>query len=137
LISEIDASVFILDCLPNLINQEKYPEKELKNHIQESIRVLKRRYPRTPIILTDHAGYPNERFSEEAYAGVRNANQWQHESVEQLKKEGVKDLYLLSKSEIDMCMDCTVDYVHQTDLGMEYYARAYLRILNKILHGVP
>jgi len=137
LINEIDASVFILDCLPNLINEEKYPEKELKNRIRESVRILKSKYPRTPIILTDHAGYPNERLSEKAYSGVNNANRWQHEIVEQLKKEEVKDLHLLTKSEIDMCMDCTVDYVHQTDLGMEYYAKAYLRILNQILHGAP
>lgn len=137
LISEIDASVFVLDCLPNLIHSEKYPEEELKNLIRNAIQVLKRKYPRTPIVLTDHAGYPNERFSETAYTGVHQANKWQHEVVDQLKKEGVDDLYLLSKSEIDMCMDCTVDYVHQTDLGMEYYAKAYLRILNKILHGAP
>lgn len=137
LIKEIDASLFVLDCLPNLTNHETFPEDELKKRVIESVKTMKAKYPRTPILLTDHAGYPNERFSENAYVRVKNVNQWQQEAVEQLRSEGIKDLYILSKSEIDMCMDCTVDYVHQTDLGMEYYARSYLRVINQILHGAP
>ncbi len=37
LITEIDASVFVLDCLPNLVSRKDYPAEELKKLILNAV----------------------------------------------------------------------------------------------------
>lgn len=136
-VNEIDAVLFVLDCLPNLTSEKSFPEQELKSRVKTTVKSLKEQHPLTPVLLTEHAGYSSEWNSRESYDRVRKVNLWQKEAYEELKREGVKEIYLLSKDEIDMCMDCTVDGTHPTDLGMEYYAKAYDRIIRKILYGTP
>lgn len=137
LINEIDAGLFILDCLPNLTNEETYPDKELRKRIRHSVQSLRASHPGTPILLTAHAGYSDDQVSEGSYERVKRANNIQKSTYDAMKSEGLKNLYYLRKDEIDMCMDCTVDGTHQTDLGMEYYARAYLKKIHEILTDSP
>lgn len=133
LINEIDASLYILDCLPNLTNEEQYPDDELRKRIRESVLTLRKSHPETPILLTSHAGYSDDQVTASRFESVDRVNRVQKEMFDTLKKEGVKQLFFMSKDDIDMCMDCTVDGTHQTDLGMQYYADAYLKKIGKIL----
>lgn len=133
LINEIDAGVFILDCLPNLTSNKDYPDEVLKNRIRQSVQTLRNNHPQTPILLVDHAGYSDDQVAARSFDRVVQINQIQKSVFTSLTREGLKDLYYLTKEEIDMCMDCTVDGTHQTDLGMEYYAKAYSKKLREIL----
>ncbi len=133
LINEIDAGMYILDCLPNLTNKTEYPDEELKKRIRESVLSLRNEHPNIPILLTDHAGYSDEWVSDGSYESVARVNRIQKETYNSLIGEGVNGLYHLTYRDIEMCMDCTVDGTHQTDLGMEYYARAYLTKISEIL----
>lgn len=133
LINEIDAGMYILDCLPNLTNKTEYPDEELKKRIRQSVLSLRKRHPTIPILLTDHAGYSDELVSDGSFESVARVNRIQKEMYHSLLEEGVDGLYHLTYRDIDMCMDCTVDGTHQTDLGMEYYARAYLAKIKEIL----
>lgn len=132
LINEIDAKVFVLDCLPNLI----YPiveRKELQKRIIESVKSLRAKHPLTPILLTEHDGYTEGYLMPHRQPLFEEANQDLREAFAQLTAEKVTNIYLLPISEIGMDLDCMVDGTHPNDLGMMRYAIAYEKKLREIL----
>ena len=133
LINEVEAGLFIMDCLPNLTNEELYPDAELRHRITKSVQTLRETHPETPILLASHAGYSDDLVSAGAFDRVDRVNKVLEQTFRTLLQSGVKNLHYLPKDEIQMCMDCTVDGTHQTDLGMQYYANAYLRKIRSIL----
>jgi lysophospholipase L1-like esterase len=133
LISEIDAKIYILDCLPNLTSRELFTAEEVKQRILKSVRTLKERHPNTPILLTEHAGYSNSAIQAASGESYRETNMIQQEAFAQLKQEGMKGIYLLGNAVIDLSLDGTVDGVHPNDIGMLDYAIAYERMLRIIL----
>lgn len=132
LINEIEAKVFVLDCLPNLI----YPiveRKELQKRIIESVKSLRAKHPLTPILLTEHDGYTEGYLMPNRQPLFEEANQDLREAFAQLTAEKVANIYLLPISEIGMDLDCMVDGTHPNDLGMMRYAIAYEKKLREIL----
>lgn len=133
LIDEVDAGLYIMDCLPNLTSEETYPDEELRHRITHSVQTLRKTHPETPILLASHAGYSDDLVSAGAFDRVDRINQILEQTFHSLIQDGVKKLYYMPRDEFKMCMDCTVDGTHQTDLGMQYYADAYLRKIRQIL----
>ena len=138
LMAEIDAKIYLLDCLPNLTkNTWDYlgieNGKEFKERILKSVRQLKLKRPDTPILLTDHAGYTDEYISTAKKDRFHTVNALQREAYDQLKKRAITDLYYLTKEKIGLQMDDMVDSVHPTDLGMQHYADSYTTKLRHIL----
>ncbi len=139
LIAEVEAKIYVLDCLPNLVPStwERLgikDEQALKDRILTAVRMLKTKRPDIPVLLVDHAGYSEAMINEirkEAYSSV---NEIQQEAFYQLKKEGVDGLYYLTKEEIGLSYDATVDGTHPTDLGMIQYANSYEKKLRSILN---
>ncbi|MFM9910943.1 MAG: SGNH/GDSL hydrolase family protein [Chitinophagaceae bacterium] len=132
LVSEIDATIYVLDCLPNMVPGTFTPA-ELKKRIIESIQTLQRRKPGVPILLTDHAGYTEEGTNEirkKEYQAVNSACQQVFDS---LLAKGVKNIYRLSKVEINLNIESMVDGVHPNDLGMMQYAEAYEKKIRQLL----
>lgn len=133
LIGEIDAKVFVLDCLPNLDASDAAKYNEVKDRVIQSVHMLKKKHPATPILLAEHCGFSDERIKPAHKKNVDALNSAQRAALEQLKAEGISHLYLLSKEEIGLSMDGTVDGIHPNDLGMQDYAEAYEKILRTIL----
>ncbi len=133
LINEIDASVFVLDCLPNLSPNEKRTKKEIQKRIRQSVSSLREKHPHTPIILVQHAGYSDGLVDADRKKVYEALNSWMTESFKIFNKEGVENLYMLTKEEIGLSNDAFVDGTHPTDLGMEQYANAYDKILKPLV----
>ena len=76
-----------------------------------------------------HAGYSDGLVDSKRKGIYESLNSWATETFEKLKKEGVKNLFMLTKDEIGLSNDAFVDGTHPTDLGMEQYANAYEKIL--------
>lgn len=133
LITEIDAKVYVLDCLPNLIGKD-YPAAEMKKRIMESVNSIRQTRKTAPILLTEHAGYSDELINPKSRNKVNNINKILREAFLQLRKEGVKNIHLLSKEELNLDINSTVDASHPTDLGMLQYATAYEKKLRAILN---
>ncbi len=133
LINEIDASVFVLDCLPNLSPNEKRSKEDIQKRIRESVLSLRENHPKTPVLLVQHAGYSDGLVDSGRRNVYETLNSWMTESFKALKKEGLENLYMLSKAEIGLSNDAFVDGTHPTDLGMEQYAAAYEKILNPLV----
>ncbi|MFT6809862.1 MAG: lysophospholipase L1-like esterase [Saprospiraceae bacterium] len=138
LIAEIEAKIFILDCLPNLpVNAWEKNNindgDEVKERIFKSVKILRSKHKFTPILLTEHAGYTEEYISNKRKSDFATVNQIQKETFQELKNEGIQNLYYLTKEEIGLSMDAMVDGTHPTDLGMYQYAQAYEKKLRNIL----
>ncbi|RAJ95503.1 lysophospholipase L1-like esterase [Larkinella arboricola] len=134
LLPQIDAKVYVLDCLPNLITTPERSAEEVKNRILESVRTLRQKRPATPILLVEHAGYTDGDINPVRKKAYSEVNEIMRQAFVQLKGEGIGQLYLLPKSQINLDTDAMVDGTHPSDLGMQQYADAYERALRTILN---
>lgn len=127
LISEIDAKVYVLDCLPNL-----GASKDLESKLIEAVTFLRQKQPKTPILMTGHSGFIENRLNASVRGSVNFQNKANADAYAKLKASGIKDLYILPGNKVDMGIDGTVDGSHPTDFGMYKYAKAYEEILTSI-----
>lgn len=131
LINEIDARIFILDCLPNLLSKD-IDSAALQNRIVESVRSIRSKHPFTPILLTEHAGYTDGYMIPERQTLFEGANKILTAAFGLLNKESITGLHLLSLKEIGIDEESMVDGTHPNDLGMLRYAEAYEKKLREI-----
>lgn len=131
LISQIDASVYLMDGMPNSSSLET---EVLRDTLTKAIKQLRAARPDTPIILADHLGYPQSKASEAHRIKENRAWDVQKEVYEQLKGEGMKNLYHIPYQDIAMPQDATVDGSHPTDYGMVVYADVYEKKLREVLN---
>jgi lysophospholipase L1-like esterase len=122
LLGELDAAVFVLECLPNMTTDM------VRERVQPFVRMLREARPATPILLVESplsvADNPGNRALREAFAELTNA--------------GVSRLYYLpGAAQLAGAENGTVDGVHPTDLGFDRMATAYEPILGAILASEP
>jgi lysophospholipase L1-like esterase len=152
-ITKIDARLYVLDCLPNLTGT---PTNELKRKIVEAIKQIQLVRPNTPILLADHDGYMDEKInlvSRKSYQDANNALKNVFDSFlsrrvppektlirihstkggDSSEKKRVKNIFLLTKNDINQDIESTVDGVHPNDIGMMHYAEAYEKKIKSIL----
>lgn len=127
LLSEIDARVYILDCIPNMAGS-------LDSVLVRTVRGVKklRSKNNAPIILADDMwyNYPNLHRMPEIYAK-------QKETYETLVSMGFKDIYYVTAEDFGFETDDYGDGSHPNDLGMKKYADAYEKILRDVLDMHP
>lgn len=129
LIGEIDARLYILDCLPNMYNLSG---KKLIDLLVSGVKQL-RKSRKVPILMLEHAGMSNMEMDTLAEARIKHVNQCSKEAYKLLCAEGITDVYYLSREELNLTMDSWVDAVHPNDFGMVQYAEAAEREIRKIL----
>lgn len=129
LLSEIDAAVYVIDCMPNMTDERT---KFIRHRIENGL-VLLRRKSRAPIILVEHDGYMGKYTSSAAEERFRRPNSELRAVYEEMKNK-VESLYYLTYEELGLSMDSQVDGVHVTDLGMSQYANAYCHLLRPLLY---
>jgi hypothetical protein len=128
LLAELDPSVYVLDCLPNM------NAAEVTERIEPFVRRLRAARPRTPILLVEDRSFADSflvtskrEHHEKSRAALKKA-------FEHLKNSGVKDLYYLKGA--DLLGDDgegTVDSSHPTDLGFMRQADAFAKALAPLL----
>ena len=131
LLLEVDAAVYILDCLPNLVLS--LPAEEIKKRLLETVRTIRKQKPGIPIVLTEHADANINVMNTRDDHMFKQVNQLGYTTFKELKAEGIKGLYFLSAKKIGLNNESTVDGSHPNDQGMERYANAYERLIRKIL----
>lgn len=134
LVNEIDAAVYVLDCLPNLIGgKATFTDAEIYNRIVNAVKQIRKVHPQTPVVLTDHFGYTDAAINTMKREKYETVNRLNHQAFATLKADGIKKLSLLPIEALKQDMDTMVDGIHPTDLGMMRYAEAYQRLLIKLL----
>jgi lysophospholipase L1-like esterase len=138
IMAEIDAKIFVLDCLPNLIIQPDsklgLTSEDIKNRILATVNTLRSKHPETPIVLAGHAGYTDEGINPQRKHFYLEANETLSEAYRQLKSEGLNNLYLIPKEDFGLDIEGTVDGTHPNDIGMMDYAEGYEKHIRNILH---
>ena len=130
LLNEIDAQLFIIDCLPNLTNDRT---AWIYERTLNGVRKLRQKSD-APILLVEHSGYTNDLTSAQTEKSYRDSNAELLRAYQTLQEEGIQDLHYLTHAEIGLSMDAMVEGVHPSDLGMRQYADAYIRKIKEILH---
>ena len=130
LFNEIDAQLFIIDCLPNLTNDRT---AWIYERTLNGVRKLRQKSD-APILLVEHSGYTNDLTSAQTEKSYRDSNAELLRAYQTLQEEGIQDLHYLTHAEIGLSMDAMVEGVHPSDLGMRQYADAYIRKIKEILH---
>lgn len=128
-VASIPAAVYVVDCMPNM----SVSEDSVYRLVVNAVKQYRRLRPQTPILLVEHPGYANRDTDGDKRQEDSRVDRAQRKAYDQLRKEGVKNLYYLSREELAMPSDGMVDHIHPTDYGMEAYATAYRTALGKIL----
>lgn len=138
LIGEIDAKVYVLDCLPNLTirpdSKLGLTKEEIKNRVLKTVTALRQKRPEVPIVLAEHAGYTDEAINPQSRHFYVEVNEVLKEAFATLKSQGIQNIYLIPKEEFGQTYESTVDGTHPTDVGMQQYADGYEKHLRTILH---
>jgi lysophospholipase L1-like esterase len=132
-IAQINAKLFILDCMPNLGSRTLYPEEEVRKRVNEAVTSLRKSQPNVPILLVEHSGGGNEHVLD----SVRNkefktSSQIIAKIYNQLKSKGIKNIHLLTTKNINIGTESTVDGTHPNDIGMMEHAVAFERKYREI-----
>ena len=126
----IDASVFIIDCLPNmnatLVTNRTIP---LVDYIRE-------KHPTTPIILVAGTWYGDHWFDPTPNDSKRQALIEKYNEL--IAKTGDKNLYLIENSKDELfnenpLINPTVGGTHPSDLGHMEITKFYTKYLNDLL----
>lgn len=118
LLSELDASIFVIDCMANM-------DFERTDLIYErtlnGVRILRSKTD-APIILVEHAGYSFASTSETIMEKPINCNIELNRAYRTLLQEGIHHLFLLPNSENAYGLDEMVEGIHPNDIGMMHQA---------------
>ena len=128
-LNEIDARLYILDCLPNL-TEDKVPL--IFDRMVGGVEQLRSEHPDVPILLVEHH-YANASSSQRAIDRYADSNAEQRRAYDTLVARGVTNLYYLSHDELAFTQESMVEGIHPNDIGMRQYADAYIRKIHEIL----
>lgn len=126
LLSEIDAQMYIIDCMPNMS-----PDSPIRERVLAGVARLRETHD-CPILLVEHSGHSNY-VSNSGRKSFMAINERLRETYAELKSAGVRNIYYMTYEQIGLGMDGMVEGVHPTDLGMRRQADAYEKMIRKIL----
>ncbi|MDC7137009.1 SGNH/GDSL hydrolase family protein [Bacteroides zhangwenhongii] len=127
-ISEVDASVFVLDFVPNA------SVEQMKERMETFYRIIRSKHPDTPVIFIEDPNFTHTLYDERIAKEVQRKNDTLKEIFNRLKKENEKNIiFISSKNMLGEDGEATVDGIHFTDLGMMRYADLVCPIIKKAI----
>ncbi|MBO5687169.1 MAG: SGNH/GDSL hydrolase family protein [Alistipes sp.] len=129
-ICQMDARLYILDCLPNILED---PVEDIERLTVEAVRQIRQK-SEEPILLVDHVGYTTFDTNPKNQDYVTVANKASRRAYEKLLADGVKNLFYITREQMGITLEMAVDGNHLTDLGQMQQARAVESVVRDILH---
>lgn len=124
MIARVDAEQYVIECLPNCTTQI------LKDSAEVFMKYVADRHRDVPIYMVENTIYAYELVDTKTKADMVEKNAWWYELYKRLRKEGYKNLKFVKAKDInDPKGEGTVDGTHRTDLGFQYMADGFLKIL--------
>ncbi len=128
LLAELDPAVYIIDCLPNM------REQQIRQRIEPLVMTLRKARPDTPILLVEDRTYANAFFYPEKQERHEASRRALREGYQHLIDAGVINLhYLPGEHLLGADGEDTVDSSHPTDLGFFRQATAFEEVLKPVL----
>lgn len=126
LMAGVDASMFVLDFVPNATVEQ------MKERADEFYSIIRRKHPHTPILFIEDPIFTHSPFDMCIAKEVKDKNETLNAIFRSLKQRGEKNIYFLSSRDIiGHDGEATVDGIHFTDLGFMRYAEVLYPILKK------
>lgn len=124
LMAAIDASVYVMDCLPNsspeMIEERLYP----------FYKKLRQLHPDVPVVFIEDPMFVHSRYDNKILNEINRKNEALHEVFDEMKRNGEKNIIIVSlKDFMNQNSDMTVDGIHFTDLGFVLYSDLIIDII--------
>ena len=130
LLGEIDASAYVLDCLPNM-NAEL-----LKERFKPFMMKLRSLKPRTPIVLVENVTYQNAHLCADKMKRVVQSNKMLRREFKSLPASVAKKIRLVAGDTLyGNDWEATMDGAHASDLGFLRIAEALAPVLRPLLRA--
>jgi lysophospholipase L1-like esterase len=125
---ELDPSVYVIDCLPNMTADE------VTARTQALVKQLRAAHPRTPIVLVEDRSYAGSWL----ITSQRNRNEASRKAFkaeyQKLLDAGLEGLsYIHGETLLGDDRDDTTDGSHPSDLGFQRHADAFEPVLRQVL----
>ena len=131
MIAEIDAALYVIDCLPNM------SAEQVRERAAPFVRALRAQRPDTPILLVEDRTFTNAPFKRARVQVPRPAPRRPARRHGDPPGEGVERIaYLAGDGLLGLDGDAAVDASHPTDLGFERQADAFEPVVRELL-GQP
>ena len=128
LLAELDPSLYVLDCLPNM------DAKEVTERVEPFVRKLRAGHPTTPIVLVEDRSYADSFLVTSKRERNDSSRAALKAAYDRLRQAGVKELYYLKGANLlGDDGEGTVDSSHPNDLGFMRQADAHATVLGPIL----
>lgn len=128
LIAELDSSVIVLDCLPNI------SAGDVTARTARCVEIIRQRHPKTPILFVEDRSYTDSFLIESKRVRNETSRAALKAEFEKLKAAGDTNLYYLEGEHLlGDDGEGTVDSSHPTDLGFIRQSEAFAKVLKPIL----
>lgn len=118
LMAQADASLFVIDPLPNC------PADLVAKKMENFIGIIRTAHPQTPILLVESPIFPSTRFNIKNRTAVKDKNRVLKSIYHRLKERDNHLYYFEGANVLGDNNEATVDNTHFTDLGFSIYANA-------------
>ena len=128
LISNIDAKLYVIECLPNMISPENINKRTIP-----LVNTIRNNNPFAPIVLIDLFKTPISILNNKSRTDSKAMDDALKSEFEKMIDLGYKNLYYIETPKIiDSDNEGTVDAIHFTDLGFLRYADFLIDSLSKL-----
>lgn len=128
MLAELDPTVFVIDCLPNMVGSE------VAERAEPLVRQLRHARPETPILLVEDRTYANTPFLPARQQRHRESRAALQAAYKALVDSGMRKLaYVDGERLLGDDRDDTTDGSHPSDLGFYRQAEALEPALRKLL----
>lgn len=124
----IDASCFVMDCLPN-VSVAQMTEK-----YSRFLEIIREKNPDTPILLVETILFPHMYFDQTVYTLLHEKNKTLTRIFQEQKNKGDRNIYYVKAGKlIGDDQEATVDGIHLTDLGFLRIAENLYPTIRKLI----
>mgnify|MGYP000589348321 FL=1 len=117
LISDIDASFYVIECLQNMDSEQ------VSERVRPLVDIIRTNHPHTPIVLVENMMYTMAFLNQTLETRLIEENTALKNEYDKIIKSGTPNIfYIKDNKEFLVDNEGTVDGVHLTDLGFKRYA---------------
>jgi lysophospholipase L1-like esterase len=124
LMASVDASVYVIDCVPNST------AKQIKERLYDFYKRIRNAHLCTPVIFVEDPQFTYSKFDLLMAEEIRTKNQALREVFYELKAKGETHIVYIELSDfLSKHNEATVDGIHFTDLGFNEFAKLLYKYL--------
>ena len=127
-VGEIDATVYVIDCMGNVGSPEEIAR------VEPFVRRVRQLRPQKAMVLAELAYFTHSSHVDKVYREIKAKNMYLRDLYERLTAEGWKKLYYVEGTNLfGSDGEATVDGVHPTDLGFSRMAEIFAPIVQRAI----